>query len=691
MNKKSFLFITISLFVVLSISAVYSTDMSDDSIDANDDMAIDKTNEQNIVQSEVKLSNDNIVENTKNLKKDTKEVIVNNYGEMITEVGNAKSATSPVIISLKPGNYNATAQITWGGSNNKNLTINGNGLVLDGNNKYKFALVQANNYLTLTNITLKNYNSSGPGGAIQCLGQINIANATFINNTATSTAGGVITIQDFSNKHSTIEDCIFISNTAVKASGGAVNINYARVTINNTKFINNTAKGDYGYGGAIYNMGTLTIENSLFEGNNNTQYIGGAIANDNKVTIVNTTFRDNYAGRYGGAIYHGANDLNIIDSTFEYNNASVGGAIYSTSKIDIEKSVFESNTATSAAAIFANKAIVLDNNTFKSNKADDETLLLDTTTKTLSNNIYTNTSIAHTEFILTSDKEKATVGEDIPMNCVLTLVNPSYYDEDILDKNIFQIFVNDENKYNSTGKTFTLNMEESGVYTVYAYDPISNSTTNSITIEVEAEVVLVVNSITATIGDKITITAQIQQDDEVLSDLSMGKVAFKVNGKTLKDDSGKVIYAKVVNGIATIEDYLVPESWNKEAIIQATYSGSSDCGKLTSNKTEINIVSIEPTVTTQDVETSAGSTITLTATVTDGDKIINTGKIVFKINGKSIKDEQGKVIYAKVSNNIASTVYTIPETFKTGTYTLTAVFLSSEYDRIEDTKVLTII
>ena len=91
------------------------------------------------------------------------------------------------------------------------------------------------------------------------------------------------------------------------------------------------------------------------------------------------------------------------------------------------------------------------------------------------------------------------------------------------------------------------------------------------------------------------------------------------------------------------------------------------------------------------METSAGSTITLTATVTDGDKIINTGKIVFKINGKSIKDEQGKVIYAKVSNNIASTVYTIPETFKTGTYTLTAVFLSSEYDRIEDTKVLTII
>ena len=77
-------------------------------------------------------------------------------------------------------------------------------------------------------------------------------------------------------------------------------------------------------------------------------------------------------------------------------------------------------------------------------------------------------------------------------------------------------------------------MEESGVYTVYAYDPISNSTTNSITIEVEAEVVLVVNSITATIGDKITITAQIQQDDEVLSDLSMGKVAFKVNGKHLR-------------------------------------------------------------------------------------------------------------------------------------------------------------
>ncbi|MBQ6220679.1 MAG: hypothetical protein IJJ47_13185 [Methanosphaera sp.] len=39
----------------------------------------------------------------------------------------------------------------------------------------------------------------------------------------------------------------------------------------------------------------------------------------------------------------------------------------------------------------------------------------------------------------------------------------------------------------------------------------------------------------------------------------------------------------------------------------------------------------------------------LTATITDGDNIINTGKVVLKINGKTVKDANVKVIYAKVT------------------------------------------
>jgi chaperone required for assembly of F1-ATPase len=192
-------------------------------------------------------------------------------------------------------------------------------------------------------------------------------------------------------------------------------------------------------------------------------------------------------------------------------------------------------------------------------------------------------------------------------------------------------------------------------------------------------------------GTNATITATIYYGDDVATDISNGKVTFKVNGKTLKDANGKVIYAKVVNGVATIENYVVPDDWSKDGTtIQAIYSGSTDCEKLTSEKTNITIIADEPTITTSDITATAGETITLTATITDNNKVINNGKIVFKINGKTVKDANGKVIYAKVVNNQVSVEYTLPADMKAKDYNITATFISSDYERIEDTKTLTI-
>ena len=120
------------------------------------------------------------------------------------------------------------------------------------------------------------------------------------------------------------------------------------------------------------------------------------------------------------------------------------------------------------------------------------------------------------------------------------------------------------------------------------------------------------------------------------------------------------------------------------------YSGSTQCEKLTSEKTEINIEKATPTLTTSNITAAAGETITLTATITDNDKVINNGKIVFKINGKTVKDANGKVIYAKVVNNQVSVEYTLPADMKAKDYNITATFISSDYERIEDTKTLTV-
>ena len=124
-----------------------------------------------------------------------------------------------------------------------------------------------------------------------------------------------------------------------------------------------------------------------------------------------------------------------------------------------------------------------------------------------------------------------------------------------------------------------------------------------------------------------------------------GKIVFKINGKTVKDSNGKVIYAKVVNGTATIENYEIPYDWSKNGTtIQAIYSGSTEVAKISSQKQNITITPKELTLITEDKTAAAGSTITLTATFNDNS--LNTGKVVFKVNGKTVKDTIGKVIYA---------------------------------------------
>ena len=192
-----------------------------------------------------------------------------------------------------------------------------------------------------------------------------------------------------------------------------------------------------------------------------------------------------------------------------------------------------------------------------------------------------------------------------------------------------------------------------------------------------------------TVATKATISASLYLGEDVASDINKGKVVFKVNGKTLKDVNGKVIYAKVVNGTATIADYEIPESWTKEnTTIEAVLTGCTQTGKLKTEKTPINVTTQETTITTTDATATAGSTITLNATINSSTQV--TGKVVFKVNGKTVKDANGKVIYAKVVNNTVSVEYTLPESMKAGSYNITAVLISSTQDKLEDVKTLTV-
>jgi len=68
---------------------------------------------------------------------------------------------------------------------------------------------------------------------------------------------------------------------------------------------------------------------------------------------------------------------------------------------------------------------------------------------------------------------------------------------------------------------------------------------------------------------------------------------------------------------------------------------------------------------------------------------VNVGKGVFKVNGKTVKDANGKVVYAKVVDGIATVEYTVPNNFKYQTYNVTAAYLYKD-ERLEANTTLTI-
>jgi len=74
------------------------------------------------------------------------------------------------------------------------------------------------------------------------------------------------------------------------------------------------------------------------------------------------------------------------------------------------------------------------------------------------------------------------------------------------------------------------------------------------------EPTITTEDVTATVGATVTLSATINTNVTV----NTGKVVFKINGKTVKDANGKVIYAKVSNNQVNME-YTLPEQYKAGA------------------------------------------------------------------------------------------------------------------------------
>ena len=176
-------------------------------------------------------------------------------------------------------------------------------------------------------------------------------------------------------------------------------------------------------------------------------------------------------------------------------------------------------------------------------------------------------------------------------------------------------------------------------------------------------------------GQKINIQATVttQKGAKVTS----GKTAFKINGKTIGQSTVK-------NGVTTLP-YTIPTSWKDTTYtITVVYGGNSQylssqsTGKLTLKNTPTK-VQVSP------ITADRGDKVTIQATVTTQNGVkVTSGKVAFKINGKTIG-------YGTVANGVAKLSYTIPNwTYKT--YTITAVYGGyNQYKSSEGTSTLKVV
>ena len=508
-----------------------------------------------------------------------------------------------------------------------------------------------------------------------------------------------------------VEDCVVDNNTfnsySTFYSNGIEAFNTSKVNITNNNINANSA--DFAYG--IYLSGMVDwntyetrltdfnyVANNTLVCNSNVAYVVELyLASNNTFINNNLTANTNYSIGFAGS--------DSGDNTISYNNVVLNNDMVQTEVPNYDS--IDSYPA-GVKVVFGYMGYpggnVITFNNITVNADTDDILytvnLTDTESNTVTDNLLIGVNTVGSSSVVYTG-EGNTVERNLPKSVNVTMdeivgfigqetiLSVSVIDEDGEDvqdgivtftdaKGNLLGVANVENGFAAIGVTYNKTLETT-ITAEYANEYMTATAENTLTIR-KAVTIITIDEFTATVGEEVTITARVVDVND--NPVTNGKVVFKVNGKTLKDGSGKVIYAKVVNGVATIT-YTVPEDWT-DANITAVYSGSSKYEE-SQETAAINMTATTPALTIEPItdNITIGTQVTLKASVTGTSSPLNNGKVVFKLNGKTLKDESGKVIYAKVVNGVATLDYTFTDV-KAKAYTLSAVLISTEYERLED-------
>lgn len=290
--RKKIYFIILFLLVIITITSITAITIAN-----NDNIGELIENQVDNVKSIVGLDK----EMDENEPEDKYEVVIieiNGYDELKEQIEKHSSRENKsYIFNLNDGDYNITDTISCGSyRSDSQYTINGNGHVIDGNNKNQFIELYAN--LKLKDLTIQNTVPTD------------------------SNSSSAITMESVSNLY--IKNCNFINNYG-KTKGSTLT-NRGTCYITDSNFINNSVDG---VGGAIWSTGqyggSLTIKNSVFEENiANLQEDNDRTSIIYMVALGNNTLENNKFINNTGRCIHAFNqtNTNVINNKFMDNSMS---------------------------------------------------------------------------------------------------------------------------------------------------------------------------------------------------------------------------------------------------------------------------------------------------------------------------------------------------------------------------------
>jgi len=319
------------------------------------------------------------------------------------------------------------------------------------NTKYGCLSVYGNSpHMIVQNCYFENNYANTEPGCINNCGKLTVYNTTFYKNRAGSWAGAIHT---HSGASSTIYDSNFIDNVA-GWNGGAL-YTYGNLKIYNSIFRGNNCTTNNG-GGAIGaceygSQPHIYIEKCLFEENSNNCWALDSLSTEG-------------TGRGGAISLMDKGSLEVRDTIFIANSASIGTAI-----------------CAKAVVNYGSPDVILINNSFINHTRAGDVLIIqlwNSSYKNISNNCYYGNSIVFSNLTLTKLSEEK---EQASFEITAVLLNSSYYDEDILEKSLYDVYINNNYVKTVNSTIFSIDFENLDICNVYVIPTISNSKSNEVT------------------------------------------------------------------------------------------------------------------------------------------------------------------------------------------------------------------